>query len=325
MKFARATVRRASSMRATTSRAGAASTTTRATRMRARVVARAVMGRGSAAGAPREVGEGFFRAAAVATLARAGGEGARVDARDDARTISSSRASSAFAAAATMGARGRRTRAFASGGATDVDGGTRVDRRRDDVDLATGEESEQIEPCDARAHPEECVSRKGGNWGESSGRASAKPPARESIEGEVFRPRERLKTNADFDRVKRNGRSFNGAHVRIRAVGNEDYEPATCTRVGVVVPKKQLKRAVDRNLIKRRVRHIFRTNKDKWPPRVDFIVFVQKSALEGGFNGLRDDMFAWSEEYVERESQRGNGKDHKDAKRRRGEKFRDNE
>ena len=219
----------------------------------------------------------------------------------------------------------REENARSRGGATDVDGGTRVDRRRDDVDLATGEESEQIEPCDARAHPEECVSRKGGNWGESSGRASAKPPARESIEGEVFRPRERLKTNADFDRVKRNGRSFNGAHVRIRAVGNEDYEPATCTRVGVVVPKKQLKRAVDRNLIKRRVRHIFRTNKDKWPPRVDFIVFVQKSALEGGFNGLRDDMFAWSEEYVARESQRRNGKDHKDAKRRRGEKFRDKE
>ena len=310
MNFARATVRRASSMRATTttSRAGAASTTTRATRMRTRVVARAVMGGGRRAGEPREVGEGFFRAAAAATVARARVVARDVGARDDARTVSLSRASPAFAS-----------------GATDVDGGTRVDRRRDDVHLATGEESEQIEPCDARAHPEECVSRKGGNWGESSGRASAKPPARESIEGEVFRPRERLKTNADFDRVKRNGRSFNGAHVRIRAVGNEDYEPATCTRVGVVVPKKQLKRAVDRNLIKRRVRHIFRTNKDKWPPRVDFIVFVQKSALEGGFNGLRDDMFAWSEEYVERESQRGNGKDHKDAKRRRGEKFRDNE
>ena len=323
MNFARATVRRASSMRSTTSSAGVRSTTTRATRMRTRVVARAVMGGGRRAGEPREVGEGFFRAAAAVTMARAR-VGVRVDARDDARTVSSSRASSASAVAGTTRARGRRTRAFASG-ATDVDGGTRVDRRRDDVHLATGEESEQIEPCDARAHPEECVSRKGGNWGESSGRASAKPPARESIEGEVFRPRERLKTNADFDRVKRNGRSFNGAHVRIRAVGNEDYEPATCTRVGVVVPKKQLKRAVDRNLIKRRVRHIFRTNKDKWPPRVDFIVFVQKSALEGGFNGLRDDMFAWSEEYVERESQRGNGKDHKDAKRRRGEKFRDNE
>ena len=77
----------------------------------------------------------------------------------------------------------------------------------------------------------------------------------------------------------------------------------------------------------RKVEELFfeSTNKDKWPPRVDFIVFVQKSALEGGFNGLRDDMFAWSEEYVARESQRRNGKDHKDAKRRRGEKFRDNE
>jgi len=307
-------------MRPTTPRAEtwsiARSTTTA---MRARVVSRAFAMR--RAGGAREAREGM-EAAAMSPPSRVVAR-----ARLDARIASSARASSSSSVgslasrlARTRGdarawtPRARRASTFASGGATE----TSVDD-----DVAARGEDDQMDPCDARAHPEECVSSKGGNWGESSGRASATPPARESIEGEVFRPRERLKTNADFDRVKREGRSFNGAHVRIRAVGNEDYEPATCTRVGIVVPKKQLKRAVDRNLIKRRVRHIFRTNKDKWPPRVDFIVFVQSSALEGGFNGLRDDMFAWSEEYVKRESQRRNAKDHKDAKRRRGAKFRD--
>jgi len=290
------------------------------TAMRARVVSRAFAMR--RAGGAREAREGT-EAAAMSPQSR-GVARARLDARiaSSARASSSSSVGSlASRLARTRGdarawtpPRARRASTFASGGATE----TSVDD-----DVAARGEDDQMDPCDARAHPEECVSSKGGNWGESSGRASATPPARESIEGEVFRPRERLKTNADFDRVKREGRSFNGAHVRIRAVGNEDYEPATCTRVGIVVPKKQLKRAVDRNLIKRRVRHIFRTNKDKWPPRVDFIVFVQSSALEGGFNGLRDDMFAWSEEYVKRESQRRNAKDHKDAKRRRGAKFRD--
>ena len=78
-----------------------------------------------------------------------------------------------------------------------------------------------------------------------STRASASDAERaartESIEGEVFRPRERLKTNADFDRVKREGRTYNGAHLRIRAVDNANHEPATCTRIGIVVPKKQVK------------------------------------------------------------------------------------
>ena len=291
------------------------------TAMRSRVVARAFAMR--RAGGAREARDGIE---AAATSPRS-----RVVARAclDARIASSARASSSVASSAAALAsvslarawttRSRRASTFASGGATE----TSVDGEESDDDVATRGESEQMDPCDVLAHPEECVSSKGGNWGESSGRASATPPARESIEGEVFRPRERLKTNADFDRVKRDGRTFNGAHVRIRAVGNEDYEPATCTRVGIVVPKKQLKRAVDRNLVKRRVRHIFRTNKDKWPPRVDFIVFVQASALEAGFNGVRDDMFAWSKEYVKRESQRRNAKDHKDAKRRRGAKFRD--
>jgi len=296
-------------MRPTTTRAATWSTAARSTTttmttaaMRSRVVARAFAMR--RAGGAREARE---RIEAAATSPRSRGVArACLDARIASSARASSSASSSVSLARAWTTRARRASTFASGGATE----TRVD-------------DEQTDPCDARAHPEECVSNKNGNWGESSGRASATPPARESIEGEVFRPRERLKTNADFDRVKRDGRTFNGAHVRIRAVGNEDYEPATCTRVGIVVPKKQLKRAVDRNLVKRRVRHVFRTNKDKWPPRVDFIVFVQASALEGGFNGVRDDMFAWSEEYVKRESQRRNAKEHKDAKRRRGAKFRD--
>ena len=175
---------------------------------------------------------------------------------------------------------------------------------------------------DADERPEERAGARNGNWGEMSGRKPARVAVRESIEGEVFRPRERLKTNADFDRVKREGRTYNGAHLRIRAVDNANYEPATCTRIGIVVPKKQVKRAVDRNLIKRRVRHAFRTNKDRWPPRVDFIVFVNASALEGGFEGVRDDMFEWSREYAARGEQSRATKSFKDAKRRRGEQFR---
>ena len=200
-------------------------------------------------------------------------------------------------------------------------GGRTFARARGTADAAEADAAEAARGPGANVgRPEEAVGARG-NWGESSGRPRTAPRANESIEGEVFRPRERLKTNADFDRVKRDGRTYNGAHLRIKAVDNASHEGATCTRIGIVVPKKRVRRAVDRNLIKRRVRHVFRTNKDKWPPRVDIIVFAGDTALEAGFEGVRDDMFAWSLDYVSRAEQSQRRRAHGDAKRRRGEKF----
>jgi len=234
--------------------------------------------------------------------------------RWDHRTAWAARA--AFAPALVGGARAWpraaaiRSRAFAAdaaSGAADID--THIDTRDED------DEDED----DVRVKEELVGAR--GNWGESSGRASREPSAKQSIEGQVFRPRERLKTNADFDRVKREGRTFNGAHIRVRAAGNAKYEPATCTRIGIVVPKKQVKRAVDRNLLKRRIRHVFRTNKDRWPVDIDFIVFVNASALEAGFEGVRDDLFAFADEFQKREAQASRSSERKFQKRVKGSAF----
>ena len=131
--------------------------------------------------------------------------------------------------------------------------------------------------------------------------------ALESIEGNVFRSRERLKSDKDFDRVKKTGRTLNYSCIRVKAAPNDGVPGATgCHRIGIVVPKKQLKRAVDRNLCKRRVRAIFRTNKDKWPKtesgsHLDFIVFVKQEALEGGFKQVEKEMFLFAHDYAERE------------------------
>ena len=206
------------------------------------------------------------------------------------------------------GARARRARSARDGALADVE------RSLDDDD----ENERENEMTTDGTSSSDARGRSKGNWGEESGRKSRAVSAKTSIEGEVFRPRERLKTNADFDRVKREGRTFNGAHVRVRAADNAQYEPATCTRLGVVVPKKQVRRAVDRNLLKRRIRHVFRTNKDRWPPDVDMIVFVNGTALEGGFEGVRDDLFAWADGYASRATQAAHAKERKAQKRARG-------
>jgi len=131
----------------------------------------------------------------------------------------------------------------------------------------------------------------------------------ESIEGNVFRGRERLKSDRDFDRVKKYGRSLNYSCIRMKALSNLNVAGATgCHRIGIVVPKKQIKRAVDRNLCKRRIRAIFRTNKEKWPMsedggHIDFVIFVKTEALEGGFALLEKEMFSFAEDYSQREQQ----------------------
>ena len=146
------------------------------------------------------------------------------------------------------------------------------------------------------------------------------PGALESIEGNVFRDRERLKSDKDFDRVKKTGRTLHYSCIRIKAAPNDGVPGATgCHRIGIVVPKKQLKRAVDRNLCKRRVRAIFRTNKDKWPKtesgsHLDFVVFVKQEALEGGFKQLEKEMFLFASDYVEREMKSKTSKSRNAAK-----------
>ena len=146
------------------------------------------------------------------------------------------------------------------------------------------------------------------------------PGALESIEGNVFRDRERLKSDKDFDRVKKTGRTLNYSCIRIKAAPNDGVPGATgCRRIGIVVPKKQLKRAVDRNLCKRRVRAIFRTNKDKWPKtesgsHLDFVVFVKQEALEGGFKQLEKEMFLFASDYTEREMKSKTSKSRNAAK-----------
>ena len=107
--------------------------------------------------------------------------------------------------------------------------------------------------------------------------------------------------------MKKSGRTLNYSCIRVKAAPNDGVPGATgCHRIGIVVPKKQLKRAVDRNLCKRRVRAIFRTNKDKWPKtesgsHLDFIVFVKQEALEGGFKQVEKEMFLFAHDYAERE------------------------
>lgn len=136
---------------------------------------------------------------------------------------------------------------------------------------------------------------------EAAPRASPQSAAAETStmeRDERFRKRERLSGNPAFVRVQREGRSLKMMHFRVTCATNSGVLDATCTRVGIVTSKKSLRRAVDRVLMRRRFRDIFRKNKGAWPERVDIVIHVGGSALDAPYAELRQQMLQWAQVYV---------------------------
>lgn len=89
-------------------------------------------------------------------------------------------------------------------------------------------------------------------------------------------PRElRLLTPADFASVFRQNRRAGSAQITILACQNSLGYP----RLGLTVAKKQVKRAHERNRIKRLTRESFRLHQHQLPA-MDFIVIGKKGAAE---------------------------------------------
>ena len=72
---------------------------------------------------------------------------------------------------------------------------------------------------------------------------------------------ERLKSNLAIQELLKHGRIVSGFPLKIYWNVSEYRRQKFSARMAVAVPKRKLKRAVDRNLIKRRLRESYRQNK----------------------------------------------------------------
>ncbi len=89
-----------------------------------------------------------------------------------------------------------------------------------------------------------------------------------------FRPHERIRRSADFQRVKKAGKRAKTPHFGLNFIPN-DLE---CHRLGLVV-QKRFWCAAKRNRIKRVVREWFRLNKSRIPkPARDIVVIARPGA-----------------------------------------------
>ena len=91
----------------------------------------------------------------------------------------------------------------------------------------------------------------------------------------TFRRHERIHDPAAFRRAFERKRSASDAHIIVYAVENGLDHP----RLGISVGRKRIRRAHDRNRVKRFLREAFRLSKAELPVGLDLVVVPRGGAL----------------------------------------------
>jgi ribonuclease P protein component len=95
---------------------------------------------------------------------------------------------------------------------------------------------------------------------------------------ETFRPSDRVKRRADFQRVQGKGRKIHTPHFVVAVLPRPEGGP---TRLGITVTRK-VANAVGRNRIKRVMREAFRRHRELFPPACDVVAIAKDGALALG-------------------------------------------
>ena len=94
----------------------------------------------------------------------------------------------------------------------------------------------------------------------------------------------RLKNRRDFQAVYEQGIRLYSPHLILRALLNQDATITTCetqtTRIGISISKKVSKKAVTRNLIRRRIQGAIRELLPRISPGWKIVIIVKSQAVE---------------------------------------------
>ena len=101
-----------------------------------------------------------------------------------------------------------------------------------------------------------------------------------------FPANRRLKKKREYLRVRAAGKRLYSRHFLVSICDAEH----TNSRLGIVVTKKVNKRAVKRNLIKRRIREIFRLNVNRLKGDFDIVVVARNNADQCSFARTRQEI-----------------------------------
>ena len=96
--------------------------------------------------------------------------------------------------------------------------------------------------------------------------------------------RERIKGRTDMLRMIRTGKSVEDSLLVIRFLVSED---CAARRAGFTVSRR-FRRSVDRNLIRRRLREVYRTNREQLPEIGDFLIIARAGAEHATYAELTE-------------------------------------
>ena|SRR6266536_2076949 len=106
-----------------------------------------------------------------------------------------------------------------------------------------------------------------------------------------FERKRRLSKRREFLYIQKRGMRSFGKFLVVIGLKAKNL---SCGRVGITIPKK-VGKAHDRNLIKRRVRHILRLQQDLFLNK-DIVVIIKENAITASFSLLEKDLIHSLEE-----------------------------
>ena len=96
-----------------------------------------------------------------------------------------------------------------------------------------------------------------------------------------------LKSRAQFDRVSREGKRIGRDFLQLRILPNS----LKSNRLGIAIPVKAVRKAVDRNRIRRLVRESFRSMSDSIQAGFDIVIMVRGKPPVNQMQCVRDEIF----------------------------------
>lgn len=91
----------------------------------------------------------------------------------------------------------------------------------------------------------------------------------------MLKKENRLNKEKDFKKVFKKGKYLEGDFLLFRYLENS----LNNSRFGIIISNKTLKKAVKRNLIKRRIREVIRDNLSMLENHFDMVIIVKRSVL----------------------------------------------
>jgi len=102
-----------------------------------------------------------------------------------------------------------------------------------------------------------------------------------------FQKKEKIRKKKDFGKIFLQGEGLKNNYFGIRLKCNTlNYR-----RIAVIVRKKEYRKAHTRNKIKRRIREIYRLNKEKFPASTDCVIIVKEFAHNLSYLELQNKLF----------------------------------